>query len=586
MKHKPPAPAPAWTAAAAGWLLLAGCVVGTDYEPPVIDAPLTFGGAEGELGTRDARYHLQRWWEAFGDPVLAQLVGEAAAGNLDLAEAAARVLESRYDRAAASGELLPRLDLSADYARQRESGNLNDNLGGGFASIPLEDDLWRVGSEVSWEIDVFGRLRRAVEAADADFGASVEDYRSVFVALCGDVGLSYVSVREFEERVDVALANEQIQRRALELARVRFDTGLASNLELAEAETSLRQTLATLPTLRAQLRAEKNRLAVLTGRAPGAVDELLAGTLPPVGGQGVPDAEQSQPTPAPGAAPETASSGGPVTLVSGGAPGSAGPGSGGTGSGQAAYTPPRRVPEPPERVLVGVPAELLRRRPDLRRGERELAAAAARVGVAQADLYPRFSLVGNFGFSASDGGNLLEWDSRVFGIGPSVSWPVFQGGRLRSLVGSALARRNQALIAYERAVLLAYEEVANAMTDFARQRERHAELLRAEASAGDAVRTSETQYVDGLVDFNRVIDAQRTLFTVQDDRARSAGARTRALVRLYRALGGGWPVPDAAPGLPEPPPDRPAPDFSFLGARDAGTPIPGRERAYPQERAR
>ena len=457
--------------------------------------PSSYLADEAAATTRPAG-DLSRWWDVFDDPTLENLIDLALHNSPDVEEAAARVLEARALRAAAAGELLPFVDATADYTRRRLSETLAgaSSLGsggetagesgggtGGAGAFSPESDLFQAGFALNWELDVFGRLRRRVQAADAELGAEVADFHAVRVALAADVGLAYVDVREFQNRLRIAGENAAIQRRSLDLARARFDNGLTTELDVAEALTALQQTLAAIPDLAEQLQQAQNRLSLLTGRVPGTADG-------DVGSEG-------------------------------------------------------RVPVPPREVAVGMPVELLRRRPDVRVAERELAAAVALIGAREADLYPRLSLAGTFGFASDEIDDLFDWDSRAFTIGPGVQWPIFRGGTLRALVAAQDAVTLQRIAAYERAVLTALREVEDALVAYARDRDRRAVLGDAVEAARRAVEISEAQYGQGLVNFDRVIDAQRTLFLAEDELARADASVTADLIRLYRALGGGWDVP-------------------------------------------
>lgn len=484
--------------------LLAGCTVGPDYERPSPNLPETWTGtaAPGGRSVTTEPAELRQWWTNFDDTELTDLIDLALVNSPDLTEAAGRVLENRYLRAATVGELLPHVDADASYTRSRQSETIGDGFSGfatgepagdplGGASFDPESDLWQAGLALNWELDVFGRLRRRVEAADRELQAELADFYAVRVALAADVGLAYVEVRELQNRLQIAQANAQTQRDSLELARARYENGLTTELDVAEAVANLQQTLAQVPALAEQLQAAKNRLSLLTGQVPGAVDRALTEVEP--------------------------------------------------------------VPVPPEEVAVGVPIDLLRRRPDVHRAERDLAAAVARVGAAQADLYPRFTLAGSFGFASDELEDVFDWDSRTFSVGPSVTWPIFQGGTLRALVMAQDAVVLQRAAAYEQTVLTALNEVSDALTAYARDREQRLVLADAVEAARRAVELAETQYTQGLVGFDRVLDAQRTLFLAEDSLAIVDASVSADLIRLYRALGGGW---DAPP--PNPPTTQPA----------------------------
>ncbi len=476
---------------------LASCAVGPDYEPPTVVMPAQWrgtGGPGGAAVTDAAVGDLAAWWERFNDPQLSALVEKSLRQSPNLAEAAARVLEARYRRAAVAGERVPSVALDANYTRSRQSetiGNAASGLassgagpgGGGFSFDP-ETDLWSAGASLTWELDIFGRVGRRVEAADRRTEVELADFYAVQVALAADVALAYTDVRQLQNRVRIAQENGRLQRSALDLATARFDSGLTTRLDVDQAEANLRQTLARVPELAAQLQQAKNRLSLLTGQVPGAVDTA-------VGDEGA-------------------------------------------------------VPTPPDAVALGAPANLLRRRPDVIFAERELGESVATLAAARADQYPRFTLAGNFGFASDDLGDVFDWDSRTFGVGPSFTWPIFQGGTLRALAAAEGAVVQQRVAAYEQALLVALQEVADASAAFGRDRERRVELTIAVDAANRAVSLAQAQYEQGLVEFDRVLDAQQTLFAAQDALAIADAAVTANAIRLYRALGGGWDAPAAA----------------------------------------
>ena len=453
-------------------LLAAGCAaVGPDYEPPRAEVPAAWREPPGNGGLAAAPAELAAWWTHFGDPVLDRLVERAARENLDLRTALARVREARALRGIAAGERLPSVDLDAAYQRRGDSENTP------FGAFATEFDRYTISLGAAWEVDLWGRVRRADEAADADLGATIEDARDVFVLVAAETAAAYVDVRAFQRRLDVARTNVALQEQTLALVQARFDAGLVRERDVAQATTNVEATRSRVPALEAGLRAAENRLAVLLGRSPGEMEEL-ARTAP--------------------------------------------------------------IPVPPARVAVGVPADLLRRRADVRRAERVLAAETARIGVAEGDLYPRLSLLGSLGLEADHVGEVFDGDSRVFGIGPSLRWNLFDGGRLRNRVRAQDARAEQALLQWQSTVLTALEETENAMTAFVREQARRAALLAAQTQARRSVELARAQYRDGLSDFQPVLDSERTLAELEDEVAQSEAAIANSLVRLYRALGGGW----------------------------------------------
>ena len=461
--------------------LLLGCsAVGPDFTPP--ERPLPGGWRQTlEAGlvaadtASDAEAELASWWRRYEDPLLDDLVARALGGGLDVREALARVAEARALRGVAAADRVPGVDARAAYERRSDSDN---TPGGSF--IPDSDD-WSLGFDATWELDVWGRVRRSVEAADADLGASVEHARDVAVSVAAEVARTYVKRRAFQRRLDIARQNVDLQQQTLDLARTRLDAGLVGERDEAQALTNVESTRARVPALEIGLRAAENRLAVLLGLPPGA----LADELAVASGAGV-------------------------------------------------------IPVPPTTVVVGAPADLLRRRPDVRRAEQELAAETARIGVARAELYPRLALNGRLGLASDSTGDLFERESGVFGLGPSLRWNVFDGGRLRHRMHAQDARAEQALVAWERVVLSALEEAENAMTAFVREQSRRAALDRAATEAARAVQLAQTQYREGLTDFQAVVDTERTVAELQDELALSEAAIATSGVALFKALGGGW----------------------------------------------
>jgi NodT family efflux transporter outer membrane factor (OMF) lipoprotein len=469
--------------------LLTGCItVGPDYEQPEISTPdawhtaATQGLAEGEAA-------LHTWWTVFEDPQLNDLIDRATKANLDLELALWRIEEARALRGVASGARVPEVNFSGESGRGEasENGVLGEiTPEGGFGAQNLHD----YGVGATWELDLWGRVRRTVESADAAVEASVEDSRDVLVSLLAEVALSYADVRSFQERIQLAHANVDTQQDTLGLTQDRFRTGLVSALDVAQAEANLANTESLIPTLETDLQFALNRLAVLLGDHPGAVHDEL----------------------------ETA----------------------------------KPLPGEPADVTVGLPANLLRQRPDVRRAERQLASQNARIGVATAALYPTFNLSGFLGLQATSGGDLLDSGSLTWGVGLPIRWNLFAGGRIRSNIRAEEARTEQARVFYEQTILLAMEELEGSMVAYEQQRIRREKLGLSVDATERSLGLVMTQYRAGLTDFQNVLDTQRSLLNRQDDLAASRGQVIKNLIGLYRALGGGWAPPvDEAENGPE-----------------------------------
>jgi NodT family efflux transporter outer membrane factor (OMF) lipoprotein len=465
--------------------------VGRDFEPPKSDAvPAEWreSGATAPATTLDRAAPvdlavLAAWWRQLHDPTLDSLVERATAGDLGLREAFARVAEARALRGAAAADRFPTLDATASFQRSALSENTP------FGAFVPETNNWAAGFDATWELDLWGRVRREVEASDADLAARVEDVRDLRLSVAAETALNYVELRALQRRVAVAKRNVELQEETLAVVRGRFESGMVGERDLAQAATVVESTRARVPAFEAGLRAAENRLAVLMGLAPGALASELAEDRP--------------------------------------------------------------IPVPPLAIAVGLPADLLRRRADVRRAERQLAAETARVGVAEGDLYPRLALNGNLGLAAEDVSDLLDARSRTFGFGPSLRWNLFDAGRLRDRVNAQDARVEQARLRWERTVLAALEESENAMTAFVREQLRRASLEKAAAQARRAVELAQTQYRSGLSDFQAVLDSERAVAGLEDDLAQSDAAVTTDVVRLYKALGGGWPETEARAERPD-----------------------------------
>lgn len=341
-----------------------------------------------------------------------------------------------------------------------------------------QTNLHNIGLDSSWEIDVFGRINRNIESAGAAYQASIEDYHDVSVALYSEVARNYVLYRTLGQRIEYAQQNIKIQRSTLELTQNRFDAGLAPQLDIQQASLNLHNTESIVPQLKVFQTEAINRLSVLLGENPGGLKKLLDDH--------------------------------------------------------------KAIPVNPDIVVVNLPRELLRQRPDIRRAERQLASQNARIGVAEAGLYPVFSLSGSFAMESTNAADLGDSGSRAYGFGPSFRWNLFDGNRVKNSIRIEEERTRQAYLAYEQTVLSAFEEVEDAMVAYVKLTQRRDSLLASVKSAKRSVELVETLYRNGLTDFQNVLDMQRSLFNQQDSLAQTQGDVIQSLIRIYRSLGGGW----------------------------------------------
>ncbi|MBI4643591.1 MAG: efflux transporter outer membrane subunit [Deltaproteobacteria bacterium] len=459
-----------------------GCAVGPDYRPPETKVPEQWDGqavvtpAHPSKTTPDP-VALVEWWTAFNDPTLSSLVEMAIRSNLDLRQAEARIRQARASRGVAGAPLLPQADASALY--QKSQGSSEAAGGGAIATVAGVKELFQVGLDASWEIDIFGGTRRSIEAATADLRAAVEDRRDVLVTLVGDVGTNYFNLRGFQQQIVIARKNLEAQKKTAQITHKRFAAGFISRLDVANADAQVATTEAQIPLLESQARGAIYNLGVLLGRQPEVLEKDLAIESP--------------------------------------------------------------VPPTPPQIPVGLPSDLVRRRPDIRRAEARLHAATARIGVATADLFPRFNLTGSVGVSANDLtrlGNVST--SKFWSFSPSVTWPVFAGGRIYWNIKLQDALQEETLAAYEKTVLTALKDVETTLVAYAKEQERHRSLTEAVISNRQAVDLAMKLYIVGKTDFLNVLTAQRSLYVNEDALTQSTRTLATNLVALYKALGGGW----------------------------------------------
>lgn len=449
---------------------LTGCA--TRSPAPVPETNLPAAWLNLPPSERLADEVLATWWTQYNDPALTTLVDQALLNNYSLLTAYERVTEALALRNIAAGERLPAVNGAAALAETRLS-----NASGGSAGN-RSFTFHSLGLDASWELDLWGRIRNTVTAADAGLRASVEDSRQARALLAAQVVTTYLTYRELQLRLQAADDNIARQTETLALTRGRFDAGLVPKLDVHQAELNLARTRAIRPRLLQQKDAALRALEVLTAQNPGTLTESLSAPAP--------------------------------------------------------------IPLPPETSLDELPANVIRRRPDLRAAEQQLLAAAARVNVAQADLLPRISLSGSFAFEARETSDLFDGDSVATRFGPFLSVPLFQGGRLRASVDASESRARQAELRYKQLVLTALEDVENALSAYQQETRRRQDLQDGVTAAETTVTQVRSLYENGLVTFLNVLDAERNLAAVQDEAAASLGQTARNLAAIYRAFGGGW----------------------------------------------
>lgn len=481
--------------------LASGCTVGPDFQRP--RAPFVGDwsmSANPRMQGQPAR--LGDWWTHFQDPVLDGLIRDSLAQNFTLREAGERIIEARARRDIAAGNLYPQ---SQNVAGSFSTTQLSSNTANFFSVLGVfETDVnpenWAMGLGAAWELDFWGKFRRAVESADASLDATCAAYDDARVLLLAEVAQAYIELRTLENRIALARNNLDVQKQTLELASKKKDAGLATGLDIAQAQTNVGQTAAVLPSLEIARRQASHALCVLLGRTPADLSSEL-------GGRG-------------------------------------------------------EIPHPPHNLAFGIPADLLRRRPDVRRAEFELAAQSARIGVAKSEFYPHISLIGDIGFQAEDFGKLYSSNSQSGFISPGFSWNLLNYGRIKSNVKAEEAAFRALCAAYQSSVLRAAQEAEDAQVAYVLGFDRADALVHAVRGSTDAVSKAETLYKSGSIDFGRVYVLQAQLLQQQDALAVSQGQISLSLVQLFKALGGGWqkceptpPVfvqPQQVPAVPQP----------------------------------
>lgn len=469
-------------------MLLQGCMIGPDYKTP--HAPIATRWEQAADSAVDTnRQEYADWWAVFNDPVLTRLVALAYAQNLTLRTAGVRVLEARAQLGVAIGELYPQQQyVSAALSYNRIPTSLPYNI---LNHVYGQDTF---GAQAGWEIDVWGKLRRAIQSADDAFLSSVASYDNVLVTLIGDIASTYVEIRTSQTQIQIAHENIVREKKSVDIARAKHAGGVVTGRDVYQAENVLGATEATIPQLALQLQTQKNALSVLLGMAPGAVDGLLGVST--------------------------------------------------------------SIPNAPLRVAAGVPGDLMARRPDIRQAELDAAAQCAQIGFAKADLLPVLTLMGSVGtVSSTIGdsglGNVFTSASVVYSVGPSFQWNILNYGQITNNVRVQDARFQELLINFQNTVLKAQQEVANGITTFIEARQAVAYLTASVKAAQGALRIALIQYREGILDFTTVLTAEQNLYQAQNNLAIWSGQVPLGLIAAYRAMGGGWQIRDGHNFIPD-----------------------------------
>ena len=475
-------------------MAVAGCEVGPNFRQPKMAMPTHWSGTSADLGptgsgpaansapsghttmVTSAPANLATWWKSFQDPVLNSLVGRALAQNLSLQQAQQQIVASREVRNASAATLGPFVSAGGSYQRSRGSKNLGSGGGGG----PSESNLYQAGFDATWELDIFGQVRRGVEAANANLKAAVDSRRELMVTLLGELGNDYMTLRGIQRQIVVTRDNLKSQIKTVALLKAQIGGGIATQLALTSAQAQAQTTRSQIPELRIQERQLIYAISLLLSEPPDTLVKELSVKRP--------------------------------------------------------------IPQVPSIVPVGLPGDLLLRRPDVRQAEQEYAAATANVGVAEANLFPQFTINGNIGYSASDAAKWFDASSLGYGIGPSVSWSILNWGQVGATINQQKALRVESLLNYHQVVLQALSDADSALAAYTRELVHEQDLTLAVKENQQAVNLSLRLYHDGLTNYLNVLQAQQSLYLSQETLVQSQTAVSADLVALYKALGGGWPA--------------------------------------------
>lgn len=461
-------------------LALAACAVGPDYKRPEVAAPAQFISADGSFTSADVE---TEFWKSFNDPLLTQLVERALASNHDIRIATSRLREARALRNESRLDLAPTVTASAGHTEARSSLRQAPPASG----ISRDQNYYDAGFDAVWELDLFGRVRRGLEASSAELAATEAGVYNTQVSVTAEAARNYFELRGYQHRLEVARRNADNQGESLRITNARLDAGRGTKLDTSRASAQLSATLATIPDLEASATRAMLRLGVLTGQSPESLIAQLSEA--------------------------------------------------------------RAQPQLPTAHAIGTPEALLRRRPDIRIAERELAAATARIGVAVGDLFPRISFVGRWGFDAATSSELGEGGSESYAFGPSIQWAAFDLGRVHQRIKQREAATDGALARYEQTVLRALEETDASLTDYSKALVKQQHLQNSATASAEAATLARARFDSGAADFLTVLDAERSVLEAEDQLARSETQTATALLATYKALGGGFQPLPARAGL-------------------------------------
>jgi len=461
--------------------LVSGCaLVGPDFFTPYAPEKAAWTDAASPAISQRTEPAIE-WWKRLNDPVLNELVAIALQQNLTLQIAAVRIFEARAQLGIVLGDRFPqsqKVGFGYSYEKVSKNVGLTKTISKLDPSFDPHLQAWSAGFDASWELDIWGQVRRGIQAATANLVAQVADYDDVRVTLVGDVATAYVTIRALQAEIALARANVKTQRESLDITNLRFKDGVTTELDVQEATVLLNTTSAEIPALQADLAKAENALALLLGMPAGDV--------------------------------------------------------------HSAVRQPRAIPNPPAKIGVGIPADLLRRRPDIRAAEMRAAAQSAQIGIAEAELYPQFGITGQIGFKASDFATLFTSASLTGLINPGITWNFLNYGRIKNNVRVQDARYQETIVQYQQTVLKAYKETQDALVAFLKAKEEVVYLTRAATAAKKAMGIANDQYKEGTADYSRVLNAQTAVLHTQQRLTQARASVVTNLIAIYKALGGGW----------------------------------------------